>query len=326
MDGVLSTARELGVLGNSDDVPIGTHNSGAGQRTVYLRNDAADGFSNPVDTNGVLTLLSIASNGAARNTLEVTIRRSRFPRLPASLTLDGSPAVFTPPAEGFSIQGLDPSPAGDHAHAIGLVSEADRAAAILAIPPAQAGQYAGGGVLAPPPPDAAVIDDLLDIRLKTPAGLERLVKEVAAAADERIGTPWNESAHLGNVGTPSSHRIVAVDGDCRVGPGTGYGVLLVRGTLSFAGNVEWNGTVLVIGQGAIVATGGAVRIAGGVFVARTRDGDRSPTNPLGTQLRERGDVSVDFSAIGTGGIDLDRTAEDALNRTLPYVPIAIREF
>ena len=73
----------------------------------------------------------------------------------------------------------------------------------------------------------------------------------------------------------NAHATVAVDGDLDLSTwtGTGYGVLLVTGTLIYNPSSTWNGLVLVIGQGNVVSTGsGGGGIFGAVLVAHTRDG------------------------------------------------------
>ena len=56
---------------------------------------------------------------------------------------------------------------------------------------------------------------------------------------------------VGNIGSGQDYRVVAVNGDCELSSGTGYGILLVRGNLKLSGNFHWNGLILVIGQGEI---------------------------------------------------------------------------
>jgi hypothetical protein len=131
------------------------------------------------------------------------------------------------------------------------------------------------------------------------------------------------------MGTSSDYRVVVVNGNCVVGAGTGFGILLVRGRLSFTGSFRWNGLVLVIGQGSIATIGAASgTISGGVLVARTRADDRSLANELGTMLTTPGPVDVDFSGSGNS-FQLENpgaASMDLVNQRFPYLPIAIREY
>ncbi len=127
----------------------------------------------------------------------------------------------------------------------------------------------------------------------------------------------------------SDYRVVVVNGDCVLGSGTGFGILLVRGKLSLTGSFRWNGLILVIGQGSIASSGTAIgTISGGVVVARTRADDRSPANELGTMLATPGPVDVDFSGSGSS-LQLENpgaASMDLVNQKFPYLPIGIREY
>src|SRR5262249_7384545 len=160
------------------------------------------------------------------------------------------------------------------------------------IPDARQLNYAGRGQMFPPPADVGIIDDdSLDGRLRIPAAMERLVDSISLSADELLNPGWNGTVALGSVGTAAEPRTIVVNGDCDLGPATGYGLLVVRGNLAIRGNVHWNGLIVVIGQGALKWTAGASgQISGGVFIARTRENDRSALNPLGSLRSTRGPV------------------------------------
>ena len=100
-DGQLMTAVDLPTLLASDDqplIPAATSLRATGQplidssgRTigyfyVWLRNDSADGTSNPIDTNGVLRLLSFGQIGNTRKVIDVVVQKGRFPNLPGADT------------------------------------------------------------------------------------------------------------------------------------------------------------------------------------------------------------------------------------------------
>ena len=315
-DGVLSASRNLDtLLDASDDIPLingGDRSTGrllqdtsgrpAGRVYVFLRNDAVDGIRSPSDSNQVLTLLSVAVLGNSRKVVEVTVMKWRFPQLPASLVLAGSPARFAP-ADAVS-----------EISTIGVLTSEDQVAVLADIPPSA---------------DVAVVDALLDPRLRTPAGAERMVDRIVANASDRFNSDWSGTTNLGSVGASNDYRIVVVDGDCLLGSGTGFGVLLVRGNLGLSGSFRWNGLILVIGQGSITWAGtGSGIVSGGVFVMRTRASDRSANNPLGTLLPAVGPVDADFSGTGNS-IQLENpgtAAMDLVNQKFPYLPIAVREY
>lgn len=58
---------------------IDTSGQSAGDYDVWLRNDNADGMAWLSDSNEVLTLVSIGQIRGARKTIEVTVKKARFP-------------------------------------------------------------------------------------------------------------------------------------------------------------------------------------------------------------------------------------------------------
>jgi len=142
-----------------------------------------------------------------------------------------------------------------------------------------------------------------DPRLRTVNGLEGLAAAIVRNADD-IYT----GSVLMNSGSPTDYRVVVANGNLELGPGTGYGLLLVRGELTIAGAMRWNGLIVVIGQG-VVHTNAALTIDGGLFVAKTRaaNGSLLPT-PQG--------VTFTFN---------DSAQIQAANQSFPYNPISIWE-
>jgi Tfp pilus assembly protein PilX len=144
-----------------------------------------------------------------------------------------------------------------------------------------------------------------DPRLKSVAGLESL-----AASITKNATDLYTGAALGSAGGPSDYRVIVVEGNLDLGPGTGYGILLLRGELTVVGDITWNGLIVVIGQGVIHWKPGVTGIInGGLFAARTRAVDGSLLNTP---------MSVMYDITDTSQIK-------AANRLFPFSPIAIRE-
>jgi hypothetical protein len=313
VDGVLSMSTDPDELRNrTDDLPLipstllaDVSGREAGRYAVWIRNDGADGMSNVSDANQALTLLSVGVVAKATTVLELTVLKWRFPAVPAALMLDGSPASFNFPVTGdLVVTGLSQ----EGVSAIGLTSESDRNAVATNA-------------------DVAITEALMDPRLKRVVSLENIVQTIAANATEVYRPGYGVSAALGNIGGPADYRVVAVEGNCRLGPGTGYGILLVRGDLELTGTFNWNGLVLVIGQGSVVAApGSSGRIDGAVFLARTHAADRAAANLLGTLLTARGSVTADFRSGGAIAIQWNSGNVVAANRSFPFVPIAIRQF
>jgi hypothetical protein len=147
--------------------------------------------------------------------------------------------------------------------------------------------------------------DLTDTRLSSIAGLESLVAGIT-----RNATDIYAAAAIGDLGSASDFRIAVANGDVALGPGAGYGLLVVRGNLTVVGDITWNGVIAAIGQGAVAQDPGvSMTVDGGILAARTRAGD-------GTLLSAPESVSYAVSDPG-----LIRSA----STRLPYSVIAIRE-
>jgi len=160
--------------------------------------------------------------------------------------------------------------------------------------------------------------------LKTPAGLERLVRGIRRNATEVLKPVAGSAAILSSVGSVTNYRVVVVDGDCVFGNASGFGLLLVRGSLTLHGAFSWNGLILVIGKGALGVTEASVGgVEGGVFLARTREDSESEFEVLPAVLGastftvgEHADFAVNWNA----------DEWDRANATFPYVPVSYREF
>jgi Tfp pilus assembly protein PilX len=148
-------------------------------------------------------------------------------------------------------------------------------------------------------------ESILDQRLKTVSGLEALASSVIRNATDLYTAPG-----LRDAGGPSDYRVVAVNGNIELGPGSGYGVLLVGGEARVTGNFTWNGLLLVIGQGVMQLNDGvSLTVNGGRFVARTRATD-------GALLSAPAGPAFDIT---------DLAQIKAANRIFPYTLVSIRE-
>ena len=75
---------------------------------VWLRNDIAETMSSLTDANKVINLLAIATIGNGRKVIEITAKKGAFPKMPAALTLNGSPVAFDAANSNlFEIDGND---------------------------------------------------------------------------------------------------------------------------------------------------------------------------------------------------------------------------
>ena len=144
-----------------------------------------------------------------------------------------------------------------------------------------------------------------DPRLKSVTGLESLASSVT-----RNATDVYTGATLGSIGGPGDYRVIVVQGNLDLGPGTGYGILLLPGELTIVGDITWNGLIVLIGQGAVHWKPGVMGIInGGLFTARTRAAD-------GSLLSTPMDVMYNIT---------DVAQIKAANQLFPFSPIAIKE-
>jgi hypothetical protein len=134
--------------------------------------------------------------------------------------------------------------------------------------------------------------------------------ENLASSITRNATDIYAGSAMSASGGPGDYRVVVVDGNLDLGPGTGYGLLLVRGEVHIVGNLTWNGLILVIGQGVLRwSSGVSGTIQGGLFVAKTRDTNRALLSAP---------ENVSFTITDVSQIK-------AANRPFPYNPIAVKE-
>lgn len=338
-DGVLSTSLDLATLVAADDIALIPSNAGligtgetlldasgatVGTYHVFMRNDPVDGETAIAETNDVVTLVSIGEIGNASKTVEAVVKRGSFPPVPAALTLNGGIGLFDAANSNlFNIDGNDAAGLANE-NAIGVIAAADDTIVSDAIPNNRADQYVGDGG---EEPDVADVSGELAGLLTTTAGLESIVSSVAASATTSYYPAWNgETTVSTDIGSVNDYPVTVVHGDMEFGPADGYGVLLVRGALTFSGNFSWTGLILAIGQGEIHWNGGGNgAVTGGIFIAKTR-GTPYDGNAVGDLLGSRGDVIADFNGGGGNGIQYDTSAISDANATFPYAPIAVREF
>jgi hypothetical protein len=118
----------------------------------------------------------------------------------------------------------------------------------------------------------------------------------------------NPSINLGSAANPA---INVVYGNYSMGPSTGYGILVVTGTLTISGNYGWNGLILVIGNGASVMSGGGNgQIVGALYVANTAG------NSFGSP-------NANWNGGGGNGIQYDHCWADYMISKVPPLTPAI---
>ncbi|HTP68001.1 MAG TPA: hypothetical protein VMJ35_03790 [Dongiaceae bacterium] len=209
---------------------------------------------------------------------------------PAALTLAGNNVTFQGPAGApFEVNGQDATPACSSPNymipAIGYTNTTDGSYANITAGATPASSYPGAPMTNPgPPPTASVapqsiqnVSATMNANWLNPAWLEtNVVENIKANADLVLNSNATGDDIL--AGVPSMSAVnpatVVVNGDLDLNAWhhTGYGLLVVTGTLYYDPDATWEGIVLVIGKGNFVSTkSGTGSIDGAMLVAQTRD-------------------------------------------------------
>lgn len=250
---------------------------------------------------------------------------SALTTFPSALTLDGNGVTFAGSSGGsstFQINGNDSSaPPGTASGvpAIGYTNSSDGTSISAAAVPAS-NYLSPAGI-----PNVGFVN--LPTLLQTPSGLDSLVQNITRNADLVLNPPSGTSADQTSLTSMSATNpmVVVVNGDFHLSHSsgssafTGYGLLLVTGTLYYDPDDSWYGVILVIGKGVFDGsqhgTGG--QINGTVLVANTRDSSGNLLSSLGM---------ASFSQTGGGnGVLYGSNWVKATQALLPYQVLSFRE-
>lgn len=162
----------------------------------------------------------------------------------------------------------------------------------------------------------------------TPTELNNLASEIANGADQSFTCSINGVANggatnpcSGSYGTVASPQITYINGDVTLNGGAG--VLVVTGTLTISGAMQFDGLILVIGQGTVViGGGGSGQIFGQVFLAKT-NGDQTAVPPF-SQLPALGIPSFSWNGGGKASINYD-SCWATVGNTMHYMVVTSRE-
>jgi hypothetical protein len=289
-----------------------------------------------------ITALAVTPYGSRRMvqyTVSASPLTTALPTFPSALTLDGNGVSFTGPNAGngngdgngggpgsFQISGKDSSagPSGNSGvPAIGYTDSDDGPSIANAATPTSNYPSPGGT------PSVALLNPWtpqtpngLPTVLQTPSGLDSLVQSITQSADVVI-TPSSGTADqtsLPSGMSAANPMVVVVNGNFNLhGNGTGYGLLLVTGTLDYDPDASWNGVILVIGRGVFTSTrNGTGTITGAVFVAQTRDAS-------GHLLADPSLMHSSFTQKSGSGIRYNSGLVAATQALLPYQVLSFRE-
>jgi len=141
---------------------------------------------------------------------------------------------------------------------------------------------------------------------------------MANVADNTYSCGFGGAGCTGSYGTTANPQITFINGDVNLTGGAG--VLVVTGTLAINGAMQWDGLILVIGQGTMVIGGGGDgQIFGEVFVAKTNG-----PGPAYAQLAALGSPSFSWNGAGKASINYDSCWAN-IGNSLHYQVVASRE-
>jgi hypothetical protein len=138
----------------------------------------------------------------------------------------------------------------------------------------------------------------------------------AMANEATITCPGNAACASTTFGTDAAPQITYITGDATLSGGAG--VVVVTGTLTFNGNTNFDGLILVIGQGIMnVKGGGGGQVNGEVLIAKTN-------NAAGVQLATLGSPTLNWTGGGSNFIQYNSCWAD-FGSYMQYTVVASRE-
>ncbi len=255
----------------------------------YANCTAAAGAGLYVEPLYLVTSLAITPQGS-RRVGQYEVASLSFSPPPGAVALDGPTPAFNPPhSANGGINGTDGSssasgqappalPAGSAAcgagatvPAISTDSTPDATVVsndITGTPGTKPSNFSGS----PAGPPSVAGSTAMATNWSSPAALSALVASIADSAD--VSCTGNTGACSGtSFGTPAAPQTTYVNGNFDLPTGGGAGVLVVTGTLTISGKMEFDGLILVIGAGNVQINGGGDgQIFGELFVANITGG------------------------------------------------------
>ena len=161
----------------------------------------------------------------------------------------------------------------------------------------------------------------------SPATLDSVMQDIVNSADVIIPGPATGADILSQAPkVTTSPMTIVVNGDLSLSGwhNAGNGLLLVTGTLNYDPDANWNGIVLVVGQGVFSSTkNGSGGINGAVFVAKTRDSAGNLLPALGSAFYGGG--SSGFGTQPGTGICYNSPAVSTASGPLSYKILSFHE-
>ena len=247
-----------GYTSSTDDVPLVPSTSlvSGYSYVVYLTNDSTEGAANTTDANGKAVLTSVATGpNNAKVIVTTTVQLYTVSTINPAVVYSKDNVTLSGGA--LSINGNDAGNCGGGN--IAPVYTKDPATTDL-----HGGPHLSGS---PSTPQHGTID----------IDLQALVDQFKTGADytltdDQSGGTYGSSSNY--VTVYADAEATQVDHELRLNNVTGYGILIVKGNLQLAGNLDWHGLIIV--TGILTSTGGGSdgkNIEGQVYSGSSALGD-----------------------------------------------------
>ena len=275
--------------------------------------------ANPAQPSRLFIQATGYGPGGARKQMSMVLSRNAFdPAVPAMMTLIGTPTGT--PAMNFE----SGSSAGhiyssvDHATglptgfpAFGTTNSADATIA--------ANQAASNTTSSPA---AAVVSSTnIPSYLQSPAATRAFLDSMQAAAIAGAATTPATANYLPNGGSGNPSGFTFVKGNYTLGSGSSSGLLIVTGELTTNGDTDFNGLLLVLGEGYVNRNGGGGgAFYGANFIARV---DWPAASPAWTSF---GAPFFQFNGAGAATMQYDSAAVANALQLLPAPVLGVSEY
>ena len=272
-----SSDQLIGLNGVGDDPPlIAITVAGRGSYAAYLTNDPLEARNNEIDLNDRVSLVAVGV-GPDRSFEVVEAIIERRPLIPmdppATITVIGPPPVVDMSNSAVKEYiGTDCDGSGGIAGlylpvvgTIGGSAELSAEAGINTNPDYISGTYSDEDAFADltDPTEPTVVTGLGTIDPRW-TKCEVWQDTLASLRDKADVICSGGSCVFPNYG-PS--RLIYIDDDYALGnTQSGAGTLVVTGTLTFTGNADWDGLILVVGEGAWILKGGGNGVVSGSII------------------------------------------------------------
>jgi Tfp pilus assembly protein PilX len=251
----------------------------------------------------------------AKKQMSMIVSRAAFdPAVPAMMTLVGAP-------NGSPAMSFDSGSSANHVYSgvdhAGVSSTLPAFGTTNTVDETQAANDAASNTTSSPA--SAIVS--LPAYLQSPSATRTFLTQMQAAAIDGAAQSPATATYLPNGGSGNPTGFTFVKGDYTMGSGTGSGILIVTGELTTNGSTDFNGIILVLGDGAINRNGGGGgAFYGATFVANVDWPAQSPA------LTNFGAPFFNFNGGGVATMQYDSVAvQNALN-LLPAPVLGVCEY